>query len=346
MPVDGRPDHQDQAGPLDFSAVRTYSIQGRHSKVSVADFARMEGWNVGDGVEKLFPRILKGRELAEVAERWVKASLLRKPVILALGGHVIKCGLSPLLIDLMHRGVVTALALTGAGAVHDFEVALVGHTSEDVAAELGEGRFGMAEETGAGINGAFNRNVPQGLGLGEALGRELAQGDFPYKGFSLMAAAHTLSIPLTIHQAIGTDIIHMHPTCDGAVLGQGSYRDFRRLTTLVAQLDGGGCFFNLGSAVVLPEVFLKALSLARNLRGRVSDFMTVNLDMIQHYRPNVNVVQRPHVDQQDQPAGGLGYALTGHHEIMVPLLYAMVRARLDAEPVLEDRGRVAGDPTL
>jgi hypothetical protein len=224
---------------------------------------------------------------------------------------------------MMRRGWLHGLVLNGAGVIHDLEVALIGATSEDVAQNLGAGRFGMVEETPRLINTALQEFHSAQVGMGAALGQAIASGDYPYKVHSLLAAAHTYQVPLTVHVAIGADTIHMHPTTDGAVLGQATYRDFQRLTLLLRELHDGGCYWNIGSAVLLPEVFLKALTLCRNTGHQVERFLTVNLDMLQHYRTEYNVVRRPTQD------GGLGYTLTGHHEIMLPLLYAMVREAIE-----------------
>jgi hypothetical protein len=239
-----------------------------------------------------------------------------KPVILGMGAHVIKVGLSAIVVDLLERGVVTAVAMNGAGAVHDFELAYAGVTSEDVEAQLAEGDFGMAEETGRVLNEAVAEGVRRGLGFGRALGERLLAMQPPHVGQSIFAACARLRLPCTVHVALGTDIVHMHPSCDGAAVGEGTHRDFRLLAAVVADLDDGGVYLNVGSAVLLPEVFLKALALARNLGYRVQGFVTANLDFIQHYRPTQNVVRRP------VARGGQGYALTGHHELLVPLLAA------------------------
>jgi hypothetical protein len=239
-------------------------------------------------------------------------------VIWGLGAHVIKVGLAPVVIDLMERGFVTAIATNGAGVVHDFEVAVAGRTSEDVEAGLGTGAFGMARETGDEVNRAIVEGDRDGLGLGAAMGRYLStRRPRPrHLDASLLAAAWRLGLPATVHVAIGTDIVHMHPACEPGALGRATHLDFRVFAGEVARLGGGGVYLNVGSAVVLPEVFLKAVTLARNLGHRLADFATANLDFLQSYRPGTNVVERP-------VAGtGRGYRLTGHHEILVPLLAA------------------------
>jgi hypothetical protein len=298
--------------------VQTHSIHQRQHKVSVADFMDVAAWQTQPALRLLFPHILKGKDLLAVVDGFVAAHQRGRAIIVALGAHVIKCGLSPLLIEMMRRGWLQGLVLNGAGAIHDLEVALIGMTSEDVAQNLISGQFGMVEETPCLINKALQECAGAQVGMGAALGQAIVQGDFPYGQYSLLAAAYTYHVPLTVHVAIGADTIHMHPTTDGALLGQATYRDFQRLTLLLRELHDGGCYWNVGSAVLLPEVFLKALTLCRNVGYPVERFLTVNLDMIQHYRPEYNVVQRP------TQHGGAGYTLIGHHEIMLPLLYAMI----------------------
>ena len=305
--------------------VQTYSIHQRQHKVSVADFMDVAAWQAQPTLRLLFPHILKGQDILSVVDGFVAAHRRGRAIIFALGAHVIKCGLSPLLIEMMRRGWLQGLVLNGAGAIHDLEVALIGMTSEDVAQNLISGQFGMVAETPQLMNKALQEFEGEHVGMGAALGQALAQGDFPYKQYSLLAAAYTYKVPLTVHVAIGTDTIHMHPTTDGALLGQATYRDFQRLTLLLRELHDGGCYWNIGSAVLLPEVFLKALTLCRNVGYPVERFVTVNLDMIQHYRPAYNVVQRPTQD------GGAGYTLIGHHEIMLPLLYAMILEALESK---------------
>ena len=303
--------------PIDPAGIKTYPLASRPSKVTVRDSAAP--WKPGGtflAFLRTLPDQLAAKDLREVAAAILAAKRNGKPVILAMGAHVIKVGLSPIVIDLLERGLVTALALNGACAVHDFELAYAGFTSEDVETQLAHGEFGMAEETGSHVNAAAAEAAARNLGLGRALGEHLLALKPAHLGHSIIAACARLNVPCTIHVALGTDIVHMHPACDGAAVGGASHRDFRLLASVVADLDGGGVFLNVGSAVLLPEVFLKALTLARNLRPRVQDFVTVNLDFIQHYRPTQNVVRRP------VARGGKGYALTGHHEIMLPLLAA------------------------
>jgi deoxyhypusine synthase len=304
--------------PIDLSGVKTFSIRDRKHKVRVEDFARPDLYRRDGKLESLFPRLLRGGELLEVARCVGEARERKKPVIMAMGAHVIKCGLSPLITDLMESGLITAVVLNGSGAIHDYEVALIGETSEAVEEGLGSGAFGMVEETAVMMNDALSQHVSQETGMGAALGADICGRDLPFKEYSILACGHREGVPVTVHVALGTDTTHMHPSTDPAMLGRASYLDFRLLTSLITELGEGGCYFNVGSAVVLPEVFLKALTLARNLGHRVENFVTVNMDMVQHYRPLQNVVQRPTAD------GGKGYSLTGHHEVMLPLLYHLL----------------------
>jgi hypothetical protein len=303
--------------PLDPRGVKTYSLASRPSRVAVADAAR--AWKAGGTLRaylESLPNHLAVQSFRQVVAAILEARRRGKPVILGMGAHVIKVGLSPVLVDLLERRLVTAVATNGAGAVHDFELAVAGFTSEDVEAQLAEGHFGMAEETGRIINEAAVEAVRRGVGFGRALGDRLLTMRPPHLAQSLFAACARLDLPCTVHVALGTDIVHMHPSCDGAAVGEATQRDFRLLAAVVADLNDGGVYLNVGSAVLLPEVFVKALALARNLGHRVQDFITANLDFIQHYRPTQNVVRRP-VAQ-----GGRGYAITGHHELLVPLLAA------------------------
>jgi hypothetical protein len=303
--------------PLDLAGVRTYPLASRKSQVTRADFGRPlpRGARVTELLDAL-PRILGGQALRGLAADVLRGRSLGKPILWGLGAHVIKVGLSPVLVDLMEKGLVTGLALNGAGVVHDFELAVAGHTSEDVSAGLGSGEFGMARETGEEINRAIVDGDRDGLGLGAAVGRYLGARKPPHVDVSLLAAAHRLGLTATVHVAVGTDIVHMHPACDPAALGRATHLDFRLFAAEVARLGGGGVYLNVGSAVMLPEVFLKAVTLARNLGHTITDFTTANLDFIQSYRPNTNVVERP------TSGVGRGYRLTGHHEILVPLLAA------------------------
>jgi hypothetical protein len=303
--------------PLDLRGVRTYPLASRNSKVTRADFARPlpQGARVKDLLDAL-PRILGGQALRDLAADVLRARALGKPILWGLGAHVLKVGLSPVLVDLMEKGLVSGLALNGACVVHDFELAVAGQTSEDVSAGLGSGEFGMARETGEEVNRAIVEGDRDGLGLGAAVGRYLLARNPPHLDVSLLAAAARLGLPATVHVAVGTDIVHMHPACDPGALGRATHLDFRLFAAEVARLGGGGVYLNVGSAVMLPEVFLKAVTLARNLGHALTDFATANLDFIQSYRPNTNVVERP------TRGVGRGYSLTGHHEILVPLLAA------------------------
>ncbi|HSB69296.1 MAG TPA: hypothetical protein VLT62_08205 [Candidatus Methylomirabilis sp.] len=312
--------------PLDPKGVKTYPLAARPSKVSVADAAR--AWRAGGTFRAYLdslPNQLAAQSFRQVVAAVLQARRREKPIILGMGAHVIKVGLSPILVDLLERGLVTAVAMNGAGTVHDFELAYGGFTSEDVEAQMADGEFGMAEETARLINEAVADGVRRGLGFGRALGERLLKLDPPFLSQSIVAACARLDRPCTVHVALGTDIVHMHASCDGAAVGEASQRDFHLLAAVVADLDAGGVYLNVGSAVLLPEVFLKALTLARNLGHRVRDFVTVNLDFIQHYRPTQNVVRRP-VAQ-----GGKGYALTGHHELLVPLLAAALIEGMEDE---------------
>lgn len=304
--------------PLSLAGVSTYSLQGRRSKVSVEDFGRpwQAGGSLSAWVARL-PKILAAADLGRVGAAWVTARRQGHLVLLGFGAHALKVGLGPVIIDLLRRGLLSGIALNGAGIIHDAEIAMVGQTSEEVEAVLGAGQFGMAEETASFLNGAIAWGAQHELGLGEAVGRRLLAAGFPHNDLSVLAQAAALGVPATVHVAIGTDIIHMHPSVAPAALGQTTHLDFRLFAALVSRL-AGGMYINLGSAVLLPEVFLKALSLARNLGYQVDPLTTVNMDFIQHYRPLTNVVRRPTL------GAGQGYALTGHHEIMLPLLAAMV----------------------
>jgi deoxyhypusine synthase len=304
--------------PVTLKSVKSYPLCERKSKVSVNSFAEapIKGDTFAGFLDRM-PDVLAVRDLKAVAKAIITARENDRPVILGMGAHPIKLGLSPVIIDLMKNRVITAVAANGACAVHDFEISLAGHTSEDVAAELCNGSFGMAAETGRGVNLAINRGVKKGYGIGKALGQHIHKGRFKFKGRSIFANAYALNIPLTVHVAIGTDIVHMHPEADGSLIGKGSMQDFRLLSSVIADLEGG-VYINLGSAVLLPEVFLKALNIARNLGNTVSDITTVNMDFIQHYRPRENVLKRP------TSMNGRNFALTGHHEIMFPLLAAAV----------------------
>jgi hypothetical protein len=301
---------------FDLSGINTYPLKSRGSKVRVEDFARpvASGAPVGALVDSL-PNLLAAADLKAIARAIVEAKRTGGGVVWGLGAHVIKTGLGPVLIDLMQRGFVSAIATNGAAIIHDFEVALVGATSEDVDEALGPGRFGMAEETGRLLNTAINEGVAAGLGIGQSIVGFIGSKEAQFARVSVLAAAARLDIPVTVHVALGTDIIHMHPAASGAAIGEGSLRDFRYFVSNVARLERG-VYLNCGSAVVLPEVFLKAVALARNRGIPLSELTTVDLDVVRQYRPQTNVVSRP-------TAGtGRGYSLVGHHELMIPLLAA------------------------
>lgn len=305
--------------PLDFANLKTVSLNERGGKVKAADFASI--YQKGSGVPGLLqalPHILAGDSFRAVVDAVGKARAGKRAIIWGLGGHVIKCGLAPVLIDLMRRGYATMFALNGSASIHDFEIALAGHTSEDVEAVLPDGRFGAAEETGREMNRAIAAGDLEGLGMGEALGRWLELTAAPsHAGSSLVLEAYRHGTPVTVHVAIGTDTPHTHPAAAAAAIGSTTHRDFRLLAACIADLNDGGVYLNVGSAVLLPEVFLKAVSAVRNLGHPLARFTTANFDFLQHYRPRVNVVERPHAQ-----SGGKGYAITGHHEIMIPLLAA------------------------
>ncbi len=304
---------------IDLSKLQTYSASDRPSKVAT----RMEaspphaGISMREWLDHL-PEILKANDLKSIARAVVAARDNQKPVIAMIGGHVIKTGCAPILIDLVQRGFITHLASNGSAAIHDTELARFGHTSEEVAEQLTDGSFGMASDTAALVNHAAELAAKDGLGFGEAVGKLLIDENPPHLNRALLAECYRVEIPYTLHVALGTDIVHQHPTANGAAIGDASLRDFRIFTATVAKLGNGGVVLNLGSSVVMPEVFLKAVAVARNLGHNVTDFTTANFDMLQHYRPTVNVVQRPVM------SGGKGYAITGHHEIMIPLLAAAI----------------------
>lgn len=301
--------------------VRDYSLESRPSKVQVDQFAKpFKGDSFSDFASTL-PRILAVSELFELVDRIRRARDRAKPMILGFGGHVVKVGLSPILIDLMREGWVTSLATNGSGIIHDFEIAACGGTSEEVEVQIKDGAFGMARETGEGLNCAVRKGVSQGKGIGESVGEFLAaHRELRYPQLSVAREAYELSIPLTVHVAIGTDIVHNHPEASGQAWGEGSLIDFQILTQQVSELGGGGVYLNFGSAVLLPEVFLKAVSMVRNAGIPLEDFTTANFDFIQHYRPTQNVVRRP------VAGSGKGFALTGHHEIMMPLVAALLKS--------------------
>ncbi|MFI5253521.1 MAG: hypothetical protein ACHQQQ_13935 [Bacteroidota bacterium] len=311
---------------LDLRKVKTYSISKRKSKVTLKDFAGVydpKKDNFSKFVSSL-PNILTAKDLNSFVDDILKAHKSRKPVIVFMGAHVVKVGLSPLLIDLMKRNVITCIAMNSAAAIHDVESALMGKTSEDVDSSIQNGTFGMAKETGDFINGRLNEGLMDGTaGYGEVLGKALQKAR--HANVSILATAYKLKIPVSVHAAIGTDIIHQQPTMSGAATGELSFRDFKVLCNTVKDLRGGGVVMNIGSAVVLPEVFLKAITVVRNLGFKAFRFTTANFDMVQHYRPRMNIVSRPTKN------GGKGYMFTGHHEIMIPLLCAMIKNKLGSK---------------
>jgi hypothetical protein len=309
----------------DLRKVKTTSIRARKSKVRPADFAipfaaRKDSFAL---FVKNLPKVLAAEDLRKVVEDIVRARKSGAPVILMMGAHVVKVGLTPLIVDLIRRKVITAVAMNSAAAIHDVESAMWGHTSEDVAENMLSGRFGMARETGEFINGTLIEACRSSdMGYGEALGRRLIAANARNKKVSLLATCVSLGVPITVHAAIGTDIVHQQPSMDGAATGEMTFRDFRMFCEICKGLARGGVVINLGSAVIMPEVFLKALTVARNLGARARGFTTVVMDMNHHYRPTMNVQLRPTQD------GGRGYYLTGHHEIMVPLIAAMIKSRM------------------
>lgn len=306
--------------PISPAGLKTYPLRSRPSKVNIKHFARPvapEG-KLSDFVESL-PDILAAKDFKEFVGLMRTARGRQKAIVFALGAHVIKVGLNPIIIDLMEEGWLTGLALNGAGIIHDFEIAYAGQTSEEVEVQIKDGLFGMARETGEMLNEAINKGSEEGIGLGEAVGRMIADSDFTHKELSLLATAYKLAIPATVHVAVGTDIIHFHPKARGEAIGKTSLQDFFVFCSMVEKLEGGGVFINAGSAVILPEVFIKALSLVRNKGHQVENFTTAVFDFIHHYRPHQNVVRRP-VGQK-----GRGFYFIGHHEIMIPLLAASLK---------------------
>ena len=303
--------------PISLKDIKTCKLRSRKSKVQLDRVGKaFSGGSLKSFLSSL-PDILAVKDFRSVVDAVVKARKNNKPVILGMGAHPVKVGLSPIIINLMENRVITAVAMNGACIVHDFELSLMGHTSEDVDIELCKGTFGMAEETGRDLNRAIKAGVQKGFGIGKSVGEYILKSKADYKGLSILSAASQLNIPATVHVALGTDIIHMHPEADGRSIGEGSLRDFRLFSSVVSDLKGG-VYINLGSAVIMPEVFLKAIAVTRNLKYDVKDFTTVNMDFIQHYRARENVLRRPVL------SGGRSYALTGHHEIMFPLLAAAV----------------------
>jgi deoxyhypusine synthase len=314
----------DRYDPADFSRITTHSLEKRQNKVAAEAFATVPepDATLADFLDGL-PDVLAVRTLRKIAAAVAEAHHTGKLVVWAMGAHPIKVGLSPILIDLMERGIIKALVFNGAGAIHDWEIAALGETSEDVAAGLDDGSFGMVDETGRALAAAAQEAADAGQGMGQALGRRIAQSELRYRKLSLLATAYGLGIPATVHVAIGGDIVHMHPEADGSAIGAATFTDFKRLATVVGQL-GEGVWIHCGSAVQLPEVFLKALTVARNLGNQVAPITMANLDMLRHYRVEQNVLQRP------TRLGGAAYNLIGHHEINVPLLAAAIRRAVEA----------------
>jgi hypothetical protein len=305
--------------PLDLSNLKTIPIGERGGKVGVPDFA--QAYERGSGLARFvetLPHILAGESFRAVIHALREAKAKERAILWGMGGHVVKCGLAPVLLDLMRRGWVTGFVMNGAASIHDFEIAIAGQTSEDVEAVLPDGRFGAAEETGREMNRAIVEGGRDGLGMGESLGRAVETLAQPcFQSHSVLYGAFQHQVPVTVHVAVGTDTPHTHPQADGAAIGAATHHDFRLLCSLVRGLNQGGVYLNVGSAVVLPEVFLKAVSVVRNLGYPLANFTTVNFDFLQHYRPKANVVERPHAK-----SGGKGFSITGHHELMIPLLGA------------------------
>jgi len=303
---------------IDLTKIKTIALDARKCKVAIKDFARTgkKGASFKEFYDSL-PQILVSQNFRSLVDAIVSAHKAKKMVIFMMGAHVIKCGLSPLIIDLMRRGVVKAVALNGAGIIHDTEIAMIGRTSEDVGEGIVDGSFGMAKETASFINGAIDSGFRKGLGIGRSLGGKIVEAGLPHRNLSILANGYELNVPVTAHVAIGTDIIHQHPSANGEAIGEGSLLDFKNFIYSVSRLDGGVAI-NFGSAVILPEVFLKAITVARNLKYKVKGFTTANFDMISQYRPRQNVLSRP------TSCGGNAYNIIGHHEIMIPLLYRSV----------------------
>ena len=312
-----------KAKPVDLKRVTTYPIRSRVSKLDQSLLARLP--SPDKPLAEFFrtwPKLLKAKEFLRIAERMAHAHRTDRAVVWMMGAHPIKCGLSPLIVDLIKRKVITCVAMNGAAAIHDFELAFFGHTSEDVERGLEDGSFGMAQETGEGMNNIINEGVRRGYGIGEALGQSILRRGAKFQELSILCQGFKDNLPVTVHIALGTDIIHQHPNVDGVALGKGGILDFRILAGQLPGLNDGGVVINCGSAVIMPEVFLKALTIARNLGNTVKDFTAVNLDMIDHYRPMANVLTRP------TSLGGEAYSILGHHEIMLPLLYSAILTQL------------------
>lgn len=305
---------------IDLSKVKTYSIKKRKNKVNKNDFAGV--YKKGSSFKsfmKTLPDILAGKNFKEIVSAIINAKKKNKPVLVSMGAHVIKCGLSPIIIDLIKNKIISGIALNGAGSVHDVELAFCGITSEDVFEGMKTGKFGMAKETGCFLNESAQEAAIKNMGLGERIGQKLLKENAPYNNISVLANAYKNNVPVTVHLAIGTDINHMHPSCFGEYLGKSTFYDFKIFVNLVKNLGGGGVLINFGSAVVLPVIIEKAVTIVRNLGYNVSDFTGVNFDFIKHYRSDMNLVQRV------KYLGGKGYFIAGHHELMIPLLFAAVK---------------------
>lgn len=296
---------------LDFSKLKTTPLSQRHNKVTLKDIIPLDN-NMP---------ILDNKDLKELADAIVKAYKNNKYVIVMIGAHVVKVGLSLILIELMKKGIIKHIAMNGAVPIHDFEIAYQGATSEDVAKNIEDGSFGMADETGRFLNSAIIEGAKSNLGCGKSIGKSIAEKNFKYKDYSILATAYKLNIPATVHTSIGADIIHMHPNCDGSAIGKTSYEDFKLFTESVSKLEGG-VLINIGSSVIMPEVFIKSLSIVRNLGYNVRNIITANLDMLKHYRPDVNIVTRP------TSLGGKGFHIIERHEKTVPSLYKLVINKL------------------
>ena len=308
---------------IDLKKIKTVSINTRKSKVEIGNLAKVLPARSFSGFLNSLPKILKASDFNLLIDKIISARKKRKPLVWMLGAHVIKCGLSPVLIDLMNKKLITGLVFNGASAIHDLELGLWGKTSEDVAESLETGKFGMVRETAQQFNSASVLAAKENLGLGQALGKKIASSKSSYKKYSLLANAYRLKIPATVHIAIGTDIVHQHPNFYPALSGEASFKDFKILCEEIAKIKSGGVVLNIGSAVILPEVFLKALSVARNIYGKIDNFTTANFDMIPQYRPLTNVVTRPVLKK------GLGLNFVGHHELMMPLLAVGIKAKLN-----------------
>ncbi|MCK9328397.1 MAG: hypothetical protein PHY08_10500 [Candidatus Cloacimonetes bacterium] len=309
---------------FDFNNLKKYSVGNRQSKVNIDEFSKVKDVTLSNFIDCI-PNILKGKDLKEFINRTFQAYKSIKPVILGIGGHVIKTGMAPLIIEMMKLGIIKGICCNGSVVIHDFEISCFGQTSEDVTQALEDGSFGMATDTCDTINKIISDGAKQELGYGEAIGKYLSETNILHPELSLLRNAYELNVPVTVHIAIGTDIVHQHETADGQAIGECSLRDFHIFTNLVSQLGDGGVFISFGSAVIIPEVFLKALTVCRNKGFKVKNFTTAVFDMIQHYRPGTNISYRP------VRTSGKGYYFVGHHEIMIPLFLLSLRERILSE---------------